>query len=163
MKPGVIIAIAAVLVIGAFVGGWYIGSSQVEDATAATPAQGPEGLSEEDRAAMQEMSPEERQEFMAERGIELPAGGMGRPDGAEGATGMRGGQIEGEVIEMGDDTLTLALTDGGSQTVYIDGDTVIAYEESVVGTEIAESTPILLLGQPEADGVMTATMLIVTQ
>lgn len=160
MKPGVIIAIAAVLVIGAFAGGWYIGSSG-DDSVAAGPADagGPGGLSEEDRAAMENMSQEERQAFMQEQfGGEMPEGANRGPGGA---ASMRGGALEGDVIELDDETVTIALADGGSQIIYIDEETVIAYQEDATAAEIAEGTSVMLLGMPEADGVMTASMLIV--
>jgi len=162
MKTGAVIAIAAVLVVAAFAGGWFIGSSgdsMTLEPGAGGASMGSGRLSPEDAAAVQNMSPEERQAFMQEQlGSETPAGA--RPGGAGG---LRGGALEGEVIELAEETVTIALADGGSQTIYIDDETVIAYEEDTAATAIAEGTSVMLFGMPEADGVMTATMLIVIE
>ena len=77
---------------------------QEQGIEAPAPPAGREGagqlqnLSEEERAKMREefqnMSAEERQQRMAEMGIERPEGaGQGAPGGGQGAAGMRGGGL----------------------------------------------------------------------
>jgi hypothetical protein len=120
-------------------------------------------LSEEERAEMQQMSPEERQAFMQEQfGEDGPPEGMGRGGGAGTAGGARAMSIQGEVLEIDAETITIAIEDGGSQTFYLDDATTIAYAEGTSG-ELAAGQTVQLMGEPEADGVASATLVVVVE
>ena len=107
-------------------------------------------LTDEERAQLQSMTDEERAEFMEEKFGEggLPAGGP-----------MRGGTLEGEVLEVADDTITLALESGGSQTVYTDAETLVAYADGA--GDLAAGAQVLVIAEPAADGVTNASVLVV--
>ena len=159
MKRILIAVIGLALVGAAFFGGTLYAQST---ATAAGPgadgrAGGPmASLSTEDRAAFQNMSDEERQAFMAEQGIEAPTDGAA---GAIGARGARGGLVEGEVIDVASDSMSIKLTSGGSQTVYIDSDTVTGYADGV--GKLAAGSTVLVFSESTADNVVTATAILV--
>ena len=166
MKTPAVIAVTLVVALAAFGAGWFasgaLGGDGGSIATTAEPGAGGGlgRLSEEDRAKVQSMSPEERAAFMQEQfGGEAPPGtepgGPGR--------GMRGGLIEGEIVEVASDTITIALAEGGSMTVYTGSDTVLAYAEGVEVAALAVGQSISISTVPEADGVMDATMVVVLE
>ncbi|MBN2846964.1 MAG: hypothetical protein JXP72_00740 [Coriobacteriia bacterium] len=107
-------------------------------------------LTDEERAQLQSMTDEERAAFMEEKFGEggLPAGGP-----------MRGGTLEGEVLEIADDTITLALSGGGSQTVYTDSETLVAYADGA--GDLAVGAQVLVIAEPAADGVTNASVMVV--
>ena len=111
-------------------------------------------VTEEERAELAEMSDEERQAFMEERFAE---GGMTPPSG--GMRGARGGLLEGEVIDTDAETITISIAEGGSQTVYMEEDTVIAF--AVEGGELVAGAQVMLFSEPAADGVTMAQAVIV--
>jgi len=107
------------------------------------------GLTDDERAELENMSDEERQQWFADN--------MGdRPVGAGGPT--RGGSLEGEVIEVTDDTITLSVGTG-SQTIYIDENTVVGFEEGAGG--LASGASVMVIAEPAAEGVTTASLLVV--
>ena len=160
------IALAAavlVLVGGAFWAGTAFQSAEAGSVTAgpgrgqmlaadgtAVPGGPMADLSEEELAELQAMTDEERQAWMEENVGDMPAGGMGGP--------VRGGTLEGEVIEVADDTLTISL-ESGSQTVYVDDETVYAYVEGA--GELAVGSQVMVIAEPSADGVTNATLVVV--
>jgi hypothetical protein len=107
-------------------------------------------LTDEERAALQSMTDEERAAFMEEKFGEggLPAGGP-----------MRGGTLEGEVLEVSGDTITVALSDGGSQTVYTDAETLVVYADEA--GDLAAGAEVLVIAEPAADGVTNASIVVV--
>lgn len=163
MKKLALAAAAIILLGGAFWGGTiYVGSTTeittTRDGVAARDgafAGGPAGnMSEENRTALMDMTDEERQAFMQEQGAEMgdmPAGG--------GVRGARGGLMEGEVLDVADDSATIALADGGSQIVYTHDETVIAYAEGADGLSVGSQ--VMLYSEYEADGVQTASLIVV--
>jgi hypothetical protein len=70
--------------------------------------------------------------------------------------------IQGEVLEIDAETITIAIEDGGSQTFYLDDATTIAYAEGTSG-ELAAGQTVQLMGEPEADGVASATLVVVVR
>ncbi|MBN2405843.1 MAG: hypothetical protein JXE06_09710 [Coriobacteriia bacterium] len=160
MKKIMLVLAALVLAGGAFYGGTlYAGSTSSAPEAAGAGARNANGpmtdMTDEERAAMADMTEEERAAFLEEQGMDvsaMPGGG-----GASGAA--RGGLLEGEVIEVASDTITLALESGGSQTVYYDDTTVTGYAEGA--TDIAAGSQVLLFSASEADGVTTAQAIIV--
>jgi predicted methyltransferase len=70
----------------------------------------------------------------------------------------RGGNLEGEVSEVAEDTITISV-DSGSQTVYIDEDTVVAYVEGA--GELVAGSSVRIQADPTTDGVTTATLVVV--
>ena len=172
LKTVLIVAAAIAIVGAAFYGGAMYGKSAesgrggfvVDSGSGAfagpgTQQGGPMGeLTEEQRQAMEDMTEEERQQYMEEQfGGAIPGGAI---PGANGP-GMRGGLVEGEVFEVSGDTITIALADGGSQTIYTDEDTIMAYVEGVSG--LAAGSQVMIQATPEADGVTTATLVVVTE
>lgn len=143
-----------VLVAGAFWGGTVLGGSSDTTGVTATGGQEMRGgpfadLSDAERAELESMSDEERQAWLQEN--------MGsRPNGAQGGP-TRGGTLQGEVIEATDDSITISL-ESGSQTVYLDSATVIAYVEGA--GELGAGANVLVIagptGDPTASGSTTA-------
>lgn len=117
---------------------------------------GPIELTEEEQAALQNMTEEERQAFFEEKLGEPIPGGPG-----QGPMMARGGVLTGEVVEVSGDTITLALEGGGSQTVYTDADTIVAFVKGA--GDLAAGSKVLVEAVPEADGVTTATLVVVTE
>jgi hypothetical protein len=111
-------------------------------------------ISDEDRAAIESMTEEERQAYFEENfGGQMPgaAGDSGGPP--------RGGTLEGEVLEVASGTITLGLENGGSQTVYTDGDTVVANADGAA--ELAVGSEVIVIAQPQTDGVAHASVVVV--
>ncbi|MDP2234384.1 MAG: hypothetical protein Q8K89_12155 [Actinomycetota bacterium] len=156
---GIVIAVIVMIAAAFWGGGIYANAGSGATATgpgaaldgAARGAGGPmANLTEAERTQIQSMSDEERQAFLAEKfDGQVPTGGPG---------GIRGGTIDGEVLEVAQDTVTLKLT-SGSQTVYYDGDTTIAYEEGAA--KLAAGSQILVIAEPAADGVTNASVIVV--
>lgn len=132
-----------VLVAGAFWGGSVFGGSQSTVGFAAGgDAQGMRGgpfadLTEEEQAELEGMTAEERQAWMEENMGAAPDGTMGGP--------ARGGTLEGEVIEVATDSITISL-ENGSQTIYLDENTVIAYAEGA--GELATGSQVMVIATP---------------
>lgn len=167
MKNAAIIVGVIVLIGAAFWGGTvYAGSAdtatlpaQAEDRgrSAGGPGSGPGGglmasLSEEERLAFQNMTDEERQAFLKEQGVDASAA----PGGMRGGGG---GLLEGEIIDIDAETLTLSLASGGSQTIYTDEATIISYAPGA--TDIAVGSEILVFALAEADSIQTAQAIVV--
>ena len=154
----IVVMAALVLVGGAFWGGTVYQNAQGPAGLAvAGTGQGLRGgpmadLTEEEQAELEGMTNEERQAFIQERvGVAGAPGGMGGP--------ARGGNLEGEVIEIAGDTITMSVGDSGSQTLYMDDDTVIAYVEGA--TTLGAGSQVIVIAQPTADGVTTASLVVV--
>lgn len=158
---------AAVLVLvgSAFWGGTVFGgTANTTDFVAGGDAQGMRGgpfadLTEEESAELESMTDEERQAWMQENMGARPAGAQGGP--------ARGGTLEGEVIEATDKSLTISL-ESGSQTVYLDDATVVAYVEGA--GELSAGADVLVIATPvggltgegtTAGGVVTASIVVV--
>ena len=162
MKKAVLAVAIVVLIGAAFWGGTEYAKAGNDTAvvTAGVPGDGvrPGGpmadLTDEERAEIESMTDEERREFFAEQmGGTMPGGNMGGPGGM-------GGLIEGEVIEVAPDSITVSVGDAGSsQTFYTDSDTVIAYAEGA--GELAAGSAVMVSGQPETDGVTNASLVVV--
>ena len=170
MNKGVIVGGAVVLVVVAFIAGAFLGPKIpfVADLTGTSTAQadGPGGMSggpmaqltEAERAQIQNMTEEERRQFFQEKmGDNAPGGaaGVGRAGGPGGLT------VEGEVLEVSDESITVKTTNGGSQSIYLNDSTVIAYAEGAEAGALEKGDDIVVTAQPEADNVMTATTVIV--
>lgn len=162
-KHVIIIAlIALVLAGGAFAGGvYYQKSNQSSTATVSgkagtpgdMPAGGPMGqLSEEEQAKIADMTDEERQAYFQEK-----MGGRAGRTGGPG--GPAGGFITADVIEVADDTITVKLESGSSQTYYTDDETTIGYVKGAA--ELAAGSKIDIFAEPETDGVTTIKAMIV--
>lgn len=168
----IVAAIAAVAIAAAaFAGGWFA-------STALTSATDPRAafarLSEADRQQMQGMSAEERQAFLKEKGIDIPSGGAGGPGGPAGMMGSaagtddsgrgfgRGGSrmLEGSVTGLSKDSITVALTGGGSVKALVDSSTVIATAEGSAA-KLATGAKVIVVLVPEAAGVNAAKAIVV--
>lgn len=160
MKRNIVIGLVVVLLVGgAFFGGTVFARSGAPFGNLAGGpggvgrAGGPGGsMSEADRAKVAAMSDTERRAFFEKQ--------MGS-EGASGTVGPRGGGgglLEGDVIEVASDTITVKAGTN-SQTVYTDASTVIAYEEGAA--TIAAGSKILVFSERAADNVNTAQAIVV--
>jgi len=162
----VLIIVGAIVLLGAsFYGGIAYQGAKGASGSGAVAAGRPDGagtggpmanLTAEEQAALEGMTDEERQAFMQEKFGDQMSGGAA-PTG--GGRGMGGGLMEGDVIEIADDTVTLKLASGSSQTVYTDDDTVVAKAEGAA--DLAVGSSVLVAATPEADGVTMATLIVV--
>ena len=116
------------------------------------------GLAQMDREQLKDMTEEERQAFFEEQGMEPPVGGMG-VGGMRGGSG--GGMIEGTVLAIDDESITLELADGGSQTIYLGDETTYAETSEAGVAGLAEGVTVRVAGTPQADGVVTADSVVV--
>jgi hypothetical protein len=130
-------------------GGMMVSSDGNEGAT--FRANGPMGqLTEEEQAELEGMTEAERQQWLEDK--------FGAAPGAGPAGMARGGDIEGEVVEVAADSLTVKL-ESGSQTFYTDEKTVVAYTKGA--GELAAGSTVMLFAGPSSDGVATATLVVV--
>ena len=156
MNKAATIAIVAVLVVGAFVGGTFLAGKMPWARTAFSlggPGGGPMGgLSAQERAKVQSMTDEERRSYFEER--------MGHDGGA--GPGGRGGamMVEGQIVSVATDSFSIKTSDGGSRTVYVDATTVIGFTS---GTKraVTAGDNIIAFVQPEADNVLSAEAVVV--
>jgi len=145
VKRSIVIGVVVVLLVGAaFFGGTYFARSS---ATGGAPGGAPGGL----RGAGGPMG-----QLTEAQQAEIE--GMTEEERMAGPRGAGGGLVEGEVIEVATDTLTLKVGTN-SQTVYVDEDTVIAYEDGAA--KIAAGSKVLVFSQPAADNVNTAQAIVV--
>lgn len=159
MKRLIVYVVAAIVLAAAgFAGGMYFQRSQaaVPGAMGARGAGGAGGpmanLTDEERTQLESMTDEERQQFFQEK---MGSAGPGAPGGP-----ARGGNLEGEVVEVAADTVTLKLS-SGTQTVYTDENTVVARQDGA--GELAAGAKVLVFSQPSADGVNTASCIVVVK
>ena len=171
MNKGAIVWGAVVLVVVAFIAGAFLGPkiSFVASMTGTSASQLPAGpggaaggpmaqLTDEERAQIQNMTEDERQQFFQEKmGDNAPGGaaGAGRAGGPGGLT------VEGQILEVSDDSITVQTANGGSQTIYINDSTVVAYAEGTEAGALEKGDDLIVIAQPEADNVVTATTVIV--
>lgn len=115
-------------------------------------------LTDAERQRLQSMSDEERQQFLQERfGGQLPQGG---PGGAAGR-GSRTLLVEGEVMDVAADSLTVKTTNQGSQVVYYDAETITAYAKGVSETQLAKGMAVAIVAAPEAEQINSASLIVV--
>jgi hypothetical protein len=160
MNNKVVLAVAAVIIAAAGVGGGFVLARG-----AAVGSGGPGGgfarLSASDRTKLQTMSDAERQAFFKEKGINMPTGGPGTGAPGTGGGMMRsGGLLEGKVTSVDAEKVKLTLSSGGSATVYTDANTVIAAEEGAT-PKIVVGASVMVSAQPEASGVSAAKLIVV--
>ena len=163
MKYALIALGVIVLVAAAFWGGTvYAG------VTAPQGAGGPAGafasLYQEERQQLRSMTTEQRDEFLAEKGIEAPSGafgnGVGRPGNDSNRPNARGTRLlEGSIASAADKEISVALDGGGSVAVFVDDKTV---EAIVAGTDgsLEKGTKVMVFAEPEADGVLYARAIV---
>lgn len=154
--------VTAVLLIAAFVAGGYIGPKFLPGASTSARggfpggAGGPMGnLTAEEQAKVQNMSDSERRTYFQQK---MGANGGA---GAQGGPGRRGGDIEGEVLSVATDQITVKTAAGGSQNIYVDANTVYAYAKGVTEHQLAKGDKVVVIAQPETDGVMSATTIVI--
>lgn len=171
-KSKTIVVVVAALILGAALfGGGYLVATKVAGSNSSnrTPRFGANDafaqLTDTERQQLQNMTAEERQQFLQQKGITLPQGADGS-NFASGTPGARGGigrgatLMEGTVASVASDTITVALTAGGSVTVYVDGNTVKA-AVSGAKPDIVQGAKVLVYAEPEAAGVTAAKAIIV--
>ncbi len=62
----------------------------------------------------------------------------------------------GEIVSADDKSMTIKLTNGGSQIVFISDKTVIAKTETGIKTDLKVGTKVSVFGTENADGTVTA-------
>lgn len=158
----VLVVIVVVLVVAAFAGGALVGPRLLPGALggrviAAGPggAVGPFGqLSDAERTQLQNMSDTERQQYMQDKfGSQAP---NGRGRGLGGAA-----LIEGEILDVATDSISVKTSNGGSQTIYTDSDTVIGYVKGSEAADLAKGMTVVVATEREADGVSSAKFVLV--
>ena len=111
------------------------------------------------------MTTEQRDEFLAEKGIEAPSGafgnGVGRPGNDSNRPNARGTRLlEGSIASAAEkEIVRVALDGGGSVAVFVDDKTV---EAIVAGTDgsLEKGTKVMVFAEPEADGVLYARAIV---
>lgn len=164
-KTIAMIVTGALIAVAAFAGGYVVSSNR---ATTKDPRAAFAKLSEADRASMANMTAEQRQAFLKEKGIDMPAGGPGgTADGtANGAIGMGRGPgggnqvLEGTVASIDGEKVSLTLSAGGSAKVYVDGTTVVAATTGKTA-EVTKGATVIVIAKPEATGVDVASTVVV--
>lgn len=162
-RTWMIVAVVTAVALGAFVAGALIAprvpllagmpGAPGLGAEGRGPAGGPFAqLSAPERAKVEGMTEDERRAYLQDK--------MG--DRALGGPGGRGGMtVEGTVLEAGAESLVIKTDDGGSRTVYLDGETVVGYAAGAEQTAPAVGDSVIAATQPEGDNVLSATMLVV--
>ncbi|MHB8577952.1 MAG: hypothetical protein ACYDCQ_21790 [Dehalococcoidia bacterium] len=90
------------------------------------------------------------------RGGTPGAGGAGRGGGGGGGTG-------GAVDSISGTTLTVRTQQGTLQTVNLMPDTRVLATTSVATSDLKPGTPVLVIGQPDANGAINATTITLQQ
>jgi len=169
MNKGTIIGGAIAIAVVALVAGAFLGPRIpfVASLTGGGTQQlaGPRGaggpmaqLTEQERQQLQNMSESERQAFFQEKmGGSAPTDASGMPGGPGGRTMS----VDGEITEVATDSVIIKTTDGGSRTVYTDGETTIGYAQGVEQKPLAAGDKVIVVATPEADNVITATAVLV--
>jgi preprotein translocase subunit YajC len=103
------------------------------------------------------MEPPERME--PPEGMEPPTGseGMAPPQG--GSAGPGGG-TGGEILEIGDDQLTIATADGETVTVAVTADTTVSITEQRSVGDIVEGDSVVVMGEAGDAGVAATSIRI---
>ena len=60
--------------------------------------------------------------------------------------GMRAGQIIGEVIKINEDSFTIKLNDGGSNTIYITEETTFTQTQKIEKNKLEEGREVVVFG-----------------
>ena len=69
---------------------------------------------------------------------------------------MMGGGMIGDVLSKDDKSITVKLCDGGSKIVFYISSTIVRQTTEVIINDIKEGTPIIVQGQANPDGSVTA-------
>lgn len=75
--------------------------------------------------------------------------------------GIRGGQIVGEIIKINENSFTIKLNDGGSNTVYITEETSIGQMEKIEKNKLKEGQEVSVFGNSqENQGIIAESIQI---
>ncbi|HCC22083.1 TPA: hypothetical protein DEP86_01615 [Candidatus Uhrbacteria bacterium] len=91
-------------------------------------------------------------------GVGVPAagGGFQRPGGVAGVGRAGGGFIGGEILVIGDDSLTVKLADSGSRVIYFSDSTEVMKTTSGAVSDLLVGDQVTAIGTPNDDGSVTA-------
>ncbi|PIY62695.1 hypothetical protein COY93_02575 [Candidatus Uhrbacteria bacterium CG_4_10_14_0_8_um_filter_58_22] len=90
-------------------------------------------------------------------GAPAAGGGFQRPGGGAGVGRTGGGFNGGEILAIGDDSLTVKLADGGSRIIYFSDSTEVMKTTSGAVSDLAVGDQVTAMGTPNDDGSVTAT------
>jgi hypothetical protein len=91
-------------------------------------------------------------------------GGFQRFNGALGARGnnqnggFRGGAINGSILSMDSNSITVKLNDGSTKIVVLSGSTTYSNTTSALVTDLKTGINVAVFGTPNSDGSVTATI-----
>jgi hypothetical protein len=137
MKKLIAIVIATVVVVGGgtFFGGMKYGESK-------------NLRGQFSRADFQNLSPEERQQRLQQRG----AGA----DGFRGGQRSEGGFVTGEILSKDDKSITIKILDGGSKIVFFSDKTEIVKSVGGTPSDLEVGKNVTANGMANSDGSITA-------
>lgn len=89
-------------------------------------------------------------------GAQFGQGGIGGQRGGFARGGPNGNMINGDVVSLSSNILTVKGRDGGSRVILLTGSTKVS--KSVAGdkADVKEGTSVLILGTQNSDGSVTA-------
>lgn len=87
------------------------------------------------------------------------SGTNGTAKGAAAGSGLanRGGQTIGEILSVGEGTITVKTADGGSKIVLVSSSTAINKAEAATTADLTAGTTVAVFGNTNTDGSVTAT------
>lgn len=129
----IVAALAVVVAGGAFYGGMTYAKGKTPSGRAAG-------------ANFQNLTPEQRQQFMQNGGI--PGGGM--------RGGANGGFVGGEIISKDDKSVTVKLTNGGSKIIFLSDSTTVGKTTDGTKDDLVVGKQVTVGGTANSDGSVTA-------
>ena len=89
------------------------------------------------------------------------AGGAQRFTGTRGAgaggAGMRAGTVNGSILSMDANSITVKLSDGSTKIVLLSGSTTYSNTASASQSDLKTGSTVAVFGTPNSDGSVTAT------
>ena len=109
-------------------------------------------------ANLRNLSPEERQQRLAQMGGGGTGGMMNDLGGLNGGAGrpMRGNFTSGEIIQKDDTSVTLKLADGGSKIVFYSSTVPMTKSVQANVEDLKTGENVIVTGSTNADGSLTA-------
>jgi len=135
MKKLLLVAVAVAVLVGS--GAFYGGMKYTQGSSP--------------RGDLANLTPEQRQQFMANAGTGFRNGTDG-----QGRTGMGGGFVGGEIISKDDKSVTVKIQDGGSKIIFYSGTTEVSKFTQGNAGDLMVGKNISVTGTANQDGSITA-------